>query len=97
MSNKELLELTLFVLGKSPMSNYFVIIINHFVYRGLSPCKVYGCLFRYEFKLTKAEKEGLYDVSIFLIFVYIEPLFSATLTSATSYDLQFIKKLYYCK
>jgi hypothetical protein len=55
--------------------------------------KVY--LFRYEFKLTKIEEKGLCDISIFLVLVYIEAWFDATLASTAPYnDLNFIKKLY---
>lgn len=52
-------------------------------------------LFRYEIKLTKAEEERLCDISLLLVFVYIEAWFCATsASSAPSHDLQFIKNLY---
>jgi hypothetical protein len=55
--------------------------------------KIY--LFRYGLKLTKKKEKGLCDISIFLVFVYIEAWFNAILAStALSIDLNFIKKFY---
>ena len=95
---RELLELTLFFLGHGVKSNKSFRLPGAFHHprwmaKAIYCLKIY--LFRYEFKLTKAEEEGLCDISIFLVFVYIEAWFNATLASNAPYhDLSFIKKLY---
>ena len=55
--------------------------------------KIY--IFRDAFRLTKQEKKGLFDICIFIVFIYIKAWYTSPLAvRAPSHDLNFIKILY---
>ncbi|XP_050545362.1 uncharacterized protein LOC126907801 isoform X1 [Daktulosphaira vitifoliae] len=95
---KEFLELTLIFLGvKSHNSPFFhkpgAIHHARWMAKAIYSLKIY--LFRDEFKLNSRETQGLRDVCLFLVLVYVDSWFTATSAIAAPYnDLNFVKKLY---
>ena len=95
---RELLELSLIFLGGIPTKDVKfrkVGAIHHarFMAKAIYSLKIY--MFREVFKLTNTEKKALFDLCLFIVFVYIESWFKVPLAiKAPNQDLNFIKKLF---
>lgn len=94
---KELLELSRIFLGTADSSQVqfrAAGAVSHarWMSKALYSIKIY--VFRDQFRLTLREEKALYDVCLFIVFVYIEGWFSATSAIfAPNNDLKMIKKL----
>lgn len=95
---KELLELTMVFLGDE-QNNIIVFHTPGAIHHARWMAKAIYCLkiyiFRDEFELSINEKNGLRDICIFIVTVYIEAWFKASYAAMAPYqDLLFIRKLY---
>ncbi|KAE9542479.1 hypothetical protein AGLY_003340 [Aphis glycines] len=95
---KELLELTMIFLGDKPNNTIFFHTpgaIHHarWMAKAIYCLKIF--MFRTSFELTISEEDGLRDICIFIVTIYIEAWFKAPSAAAAPYqDLLFIRKLY---
>ncbi|KAF0744055.1 Uncharacterized protein FWK35_00030830, partial [Aphis craccivora] len=95
---KELLELTMIFLGDKPNNTIFFHTpgaIHHARWMAKAIYCLKAFMFRNLFKLTISEEDGLRDICIFIVRIYIEAWFKAPSAAAAPYqDLLFIRKLY---
>ncbi|KAE9530083.1 hypothetical protein AGLY_011545 [Aphis glycines] len=94
---KELLELTIIVLGQTPPNGIFFKVpgpIHHARWTSKAIYSIKIFLFRNEFKLNLKENNALRDLCIFIIRIYIKQWFCARAAAlAPNMDLQFIKDI----
>lgn len=94
---KELLELSLIILGESPPRG-IKILRPGALHRARWMCRLIYCLkiylFRHKFKMTNAELKGIGRVVVFGLVVYLKAWFTAPNTiSAPHNDIKYIKRI----
>lgn len=97
----ELLNLTIIFLGGTPKNGVKFRVPGAFHHarwmsKAIYALKIY--LFRNEFSLSQRELDGLRDICIFIVRLYVKNWFSSTVpTNAPNQDLNLLKDLYYYK